>query len=332
MRKRTATAVLVLVATLTLVASARAGQYTIHNCPAALQPNFVVGPWQSLAASLPDAGGYQSTCTPGNVLGPAVGWYADIQGLNTNLGIILQSPSSNIAIRELRLVWSVSGRSSGSDNFAQVITDNGYQMIAPTPYVAGATNPFVGRFAPNTRTVNVYSYCSYNASTNCNFPSSSTPVVKVEGMDTTLEDLGAPAATSLSGALASGGSLGGTATLQFTAEDQESGVKEAQLLIDGVPTITHSYVSECPYTSFAACPQSEVDSMTWDTSTLANGEHLVALKITDAAGNAQIVDTHAIQVLNSHPAPPPSATSPPACLSATGSRTTIGVSARHDRL
>jgi len=332
MSPRIVAPILALGIALTLATSARAGQYTIHNCPASLQPNFVVGPWQSFSASLPDAGGYQSNCTPGNVLGPAVGWYADIQGLNTGLGIILQSPSQNLAIRELRLVWSVSHESSGSDNFAQVITDTGYQMIATTPYVAGATNPFVGRFAPSTRAVEVYSYCSYDASTNCNFPSSSTPVMKVEGMDTTLEDVGAPTATSLSGALASSGNLSGTATLQFTAGDQESGVREAQLLIDGVPTITHSYASECPYASFAACPQTEVDSMTWDTSTVANGEHLVALKITDASGNVQMVDSHAIQVVNSHEGPPPTAGPPPACLAAVGTHTTITVSARHDRV
>jgi hypothetical protein len=110
-------------------AAAWGGQYTIHNCPASLQPNFEAGPWQPLGGGLPSAGGFQASCAPGSTLGTAVGWYTDEQPLNSNFGIILQSPSPSILIRELRLVWSVSHQSSGSDTFAQVISDSGYQMI-----------------------------------------------------------------------------------------------------------------------------------------------------------------------------------------------------------
>jgi hypothetical protein len=336
LRAYSSVAVTLIALALLAAPSASAGLYTVHNCPASLAPNFDVGSWQPLGGALPSTGGYQSTCTPGSVLGTAVGWFGNEQSLETNIGIILQSPSPRITIRELRLVWSVSHESSGSDTFAQVITDTGYQMFSQTPYAAGATNPFQARFPANTRTVNVYSYCSYDNSTNCYFPSSTYPLMKVEGMDTTLEDSGAPSASAVSGALASVGPLSGTAALQFTAEDQESGVKEAQLLVDGAPVVSHSYAPECPYTGFAACPQSEKDSVTWNTSAVANGEHLLALRVTDAAGNVQTVDSHAIEVSNPVSSVPPGGTgpvaTPPACVGSPEAKTTITVSARHNLL
>ncbi len=311
------------------------GQYTIHNCPASLQPNFEAGPYQPYGGSLPSAGGFQAGCAPGSVLGTAVGWYADEQSLNSNLGIILQSPAPNIAIRELRLVFSVAHQTSGSDTFAEVLTDSGYQMISATPYAAGANNPLLVRLPANTRTVYVVSYCSFDASTNCYFPSGSYPVIRVEGMDATLEDTGAPTASAIGGALVSGAQLSGTAALQFTAEDAESGVKEAQLLIDGAPAVSHSYAGACTYTTFMSCPQTEKDSVTWNTSAVANGEHLVALRVTDAAGNVQTLDSHAIQIANS--GPPPSGGSgpnpiPPACLGDPGTKSAILVHAKHNQI
>jgi len=255
---------LTLIFTSTLADRALAGEYTIHNCPGSLQPNFDAGPWQSYSnAPLPSVGSFQGSCTPGSTLGTAIGWYANEQSLNTNLGVMLQSPVPGITIREMRLVWSVSHQSSGSDTFAQ-ITSPASELINPTPYVVGTSNPAKVSFPDGTRTVYVYSYCSYDGSTNCYFPSGVSPIIRIEGMDTTLEDANPPTATINGGSLAGGGPVSGTATLQFTATDGESGVRESQLLVDGSPVLTDSYSSQCPYTNFAACPQSQTNSMGWD--------------------------------------------------------------------
>lgn len=311
---------------LVLTGIAHAGQYTIHNCPGSLQPNFDAGPWQSYGGSLPSVGGFQNSCSPGGTLGAAIGWYANEQGLNTNLGVLIQTPSSATTIREMRLVWSVSHQSSGSDPFAQVISDAGSQLIASTPYSA---NPAQVHFPSGTRTVYVYSYCSYDASTNCYFPSGTSPVIKLEGMDTTLEESNPPTATVTNGSLAANAPVSGVATLDFTASDGESGVRESQLLIDGSPVLTDSYSSQCPYTNFAACPRSVPDSMTWDSHTVANGEHRVALRVTDAAGNTQVLDDHAVLVSNPSVAgaPPPSAAGNE-CAAAVGTQTKITVRQR----
>jgi hypothetical protein len=322
---------LALILSLALAVSARAGQYTIHNCPGSLQPNFDAGPWQSYSnAPLPSVGGFQGSCTPGSTLGTAIGWYANEQSLNTNLGAMLQSPVPGITIREMRLVWSVSHQSSGSDTYAQ-ITSPGSELIDPTPYVVGTSNPAKVLFPNGTRTVYVYSYCSYDGSTNCYFPSGVSPVTRIEGMDTTLEEANPPTATINGGSLASGGPVSGTATLQFTANDGESGVRESQLLVDGTPVLTDNYSSQCTYANFAACPQSQTNSMAWDTNKIANGEHQVALRITDAAGDTQTVDNHLVLIAN-EVVPAGEGPPPPPCAAVIGTHTTITVTARHHLL
>jgi hypothetical protein len=171
-------------------ATAQADEYVIHNCPGSEQPNYNAGPWQSWSsAPLPSVGGFQSSCTPGsNSLGTAIGWYANQQAPNTNLGVELISPSERIAIRQVRLVWSVYHEISGSDTFAEVISDTGSELIAPTPYVAVTSNPATVYFPDDTHKIFIGDYCSYNASADCYFSSNTSPVVRLEGMDTTLED------------------------------------------------------------------------------------------------------------------------------------------------
>jgi len=333
MTMRTHTTILctALIVVLAPATKAQAGKYTIHNCPASLQSNFNAGPWQSYGGSLPSVGGFQGSCTPGSTLGTAIGWYATAQALNSNLGVVLQSPSG-ITIREMRLVWSVSHQSSGSDTFAEIVSNPGSELIDPTPYSAGASNPAKVYFPDGTSTVYVYSYCSYDNSANCNFPSPTSPVIKIEGIDTTLEDAVPPSAKINGGSLAAGGPVVGEATLQFTATDGQSGVRESQLLIDGNAVATTSYSSQCSYTNFAACPQSQVNSMTWDTSTVANGEHRVALRIMDAAGNTQTVDDHAVTVANPSTPGAPSGAEPPVCAQATGTHAKITTTAKHNVL
>lgn len=319
---------------LLLAGNAYAGEYTIHNCPASLQTNFDAGPLQSFGGPVPGAGGFQAMCTPGSTLGTAIGWYGSEQSFNTNYGVALESPDQGITIREMRIVWSVAHQSSGSDTYAQVTSDTGVELIATTPYTASASSPTQVSFPAGTHAVYVYSYCSSDDSSNCYFPTSTAPIMKVEGMDTTLEDSDPPAGTVDGGSLA-GSVVSGEATLQFTATD-ESGVREAQLLVDGRPLVTNSYASQCSYTTFAACPQAEADTMTWDTATVANGEHQIALRVTDASGNTQTVDSHTILVSNVTAATSTTTTGEgpptPACMAAPDTQSSITVTAKHDTI
>jgi hypothetical protein len=302
-----------------------AGQYIIHNCPASLEPNFDAGPWSAYgSAPPPRSDTFQSSCTPGSTLGTAIGWYGNEQTTNTALGMALRSPTPAITVRELRLVWSVAHQASGSDTGAQVYANTGLQLVAPTPYAVGTSNPAQITFPRGTQNVEVYSYCSYDTSYGCVFPSTLAPIIRAEGMDTTLEDTSAPTATITGGALAGDGPISGSASLQFTAADSGSGVREAQLLLDGSVIATHSYANQCVYTNFTPCPSSQADTMTIDTRALANGQHQLALRVVSTAGNVQAVDSHALLVSNEGP----SVLIPP-CAASGGMQTTITVNARH---
>lgn len=58
------------------------------------------------------------------------------------------------------------------------------------------------------------------------------------------------------GGLAGTGPLSGTQSLSYDAEDMGSGVRLAELLVDGQSVAKNDYIAECPYQSFAACPTS----------------------------------------------------------------------------
>ncbi|HWF74366.1 MAG TPA: hypothetical protein VG186_13545 [Solirubrobacteraceae bacterium] len=288
-----------LLAVLALPAGARAGDYTIHNCPGSLAPNNDAGAWRSYATgSLPSVGGYQGSCTPNGYLGAAIGWYANEESFNESLGAELQTPSSAISIVSLRLVWAGTEKTSGSDTYGQVNSDTGSEFAQVAPFGATASAPTVVDFPDGTHAVYVDSFCTTDGSTNCYFAANTTAVIELMGMDTTLSESTPPSATITGGSLAGGGPLSGTGTLDFTATDGESGVAASQLLIDGSPVLTDSYSSQCPFTNFAACPASMPDSIAWSTTTVADGPHQLALRITDAAGNVQTVDDHTVIVSN----------------------------------
>jgi hypothetical protein len=296
---RAAAIVLLSAAVLALPAGARAGDYTIHNCPGSLQPNDDAGSWRMWSnGSLPSAGGYQGSCTPGGAIGGAIGWYGIEQSFNTSLGAELATPSSAISIVSLRLVWSGAGKSSGSDTFGQVNSDTGSEIAHEAPFAVASATPDVVDFPDATHTIYVDSFCSTDGSTNCYFAANTTPVIALEGMDTTLAESNPPTATISAGSLAGAGPVSGIGTLDFTATDGESGVLESQLLVDGSPVVADSYAAHCPYTDFAACPLSMPDSIAWDTRAVTDGMHQLALRIVDAAGNIQTVDDHAVMISN----------------------------------
>jgi len=302
-----AAAAAALLAALALPAGARAGEYTIHNCPGSLAPNNDAGAWVAYStAALPSAGAYQGSCTPGGTLGAAIGWFAIEQSFSTSIGSELQTPSNDISIVSLRLVWAGAAKSSGSDTYGQVNSDTGADFAEEAPFGASAADPTVVDFPDGTHSIWVDSFCTTDGSTNCYFATNTTPVIELVGMDTTLETSTPPSATVTGGSLAGSGPVSGIGTLDFTATDADSGVLESQLVVDGSPVLTDSYSADCPYTNFAACPASMPDSMAWNTAAVTDGQHQVALRITDAAGNVQTVDDHTVLVSNPTVTPVPS--------------------------
>lgn len=84
-----------------------------------------------------------------------------------------------------------------------------------------------------------------------------------------------------------GATVSGTQSIAYDAQDADSGVRLVQLLIDGNPAGQNDYVAECPYTNFAACPGDESGTISWNTASIADGQHSVELVVENAAGNTR---------------------------------------------
>ena len=100
------------------------------------------------------------------------------------------------------------------------------------------------------------------------------------------------------GALASSGTVSGTASISYQAADTSSGVRLVQLRVDGEPVAEKDYIASCSYTDFQACPPSVSDTISWNTATVANGQHRVELVVEDAAQNTSVIYSGEVTVQN----------------------------------
>ncbi len=79
----------------------------------------------------------------------------------------------------------------------------------------------------------------------------------------------------------------GTRSVAFSASDPQSGVRRAQLLVDGEVRRTIDYASSCGYVASLACVASRSDTFAFATGELRDGRHAFAVRVTDAAGNSR---------------------------------------------
>ncbi|UTI66133.1 Ig-like domain repeat protein [Paraconexibacter antarcticus] len=116
-----------------------------------------------------------------------------------------------------------------------------------------------------------------------------------------MTDGAAPSFANGRGALmTSDGWLSGTQSVGFDANDG-SGVQEATVLLDGKTVAQHS--ARCDFTQRSPCPQATVNE-TFPTAGLgADGDHVVVLRATDAAGNAATV-SRTVHIDNTPPDAP----------------------------
>ena len=106
-------AVLASTLLLALTAPARAGTYTIDNCPAAPAANGDSGPWTVYGATQGD----KASCSagPGDWIGPRGG----SMSANSTDGVQVAVPAgSAVTIREAKLWWYVPAQISGATTFA----------------------------------------------------------------------------------------------------------------------------------------------------------------------------------------------------------------------
>ena len=270
---------------------ALAGNYTIANCPAAGNGNS--GPWAVFGAPQ----NFKGSCAggPGDFIGPLGGFMAPatIDGVQVSV-----PPGSAITIRGARVYWYVPVQLSGATMFAIAAVNTGAVEEAATPKISIGV-PDEWSLPSNTTELTLAAYCSNSdAGAGCTLGGGENPDLELLGAQLTLADSNLPTASVTGGALVGSGPISGTAAMTFTAHDGESGVRAANLLVDGRVVATRDYIAECPYQDFAACPTSVSGELQWNSATVGNGTHEVALQVLNAAGNPLLVDQHSITIAN----------------------------------
>jgi hypothetical protein len=286
-------ALLAVASGLALVPEAGAGTYVIDNCPSAPDNSGDSGPW-TVYGSPQDPKG---TCSggPGDWIGPQGGY----MNPNTIDGVQIVAPGgSGITIRQARVWWYVPQELSGATTFAIASANTGVVEEAATPKNSSIT-PDVLTLPSNTTELTLADYCSSDdGPSGCTFGGGVNPNLQLLGAQLTLEDTTLPSGSVTGGTLAGSGAVSGTASLSYQATDASSGVRLVQLRVDGEPVAEKDYITSCSYASFQACPPSASDTISWNTTAVAGGQHRVELLVEDAAQNTSVIYSGEVTVQN----------------------------------
>jgi len=275
---------------MTLVPSASAGTYVIDNCPSA--GNGDAGSWAVFGSPQ----NVKGTCSGG--VGDYIGPRGGSMSPGATAGVQIGVPAgSGITITEAKIWWQASHQVSGADTFAIAADNDGVVGESLTPLTASQPSTFV---LPSTTTeLTLANYCSNDAAgAGCTFGSGENNILALYGAQLTLNDRTLPSGTVTGGGLARSGTVSGTASVSYQAADTSSGVRLVQLRVDGEPAAAKDYMTSCSYTDFQACPPGVSDTVSWNTATVADGQHRVELLVEDAAQNTSVLYSGEVTVQN----------------------------------
>lgn len=302
-------------------APTRAGTYVMRSCNVPGYPSAPIGPWQ--AAPSPSTA-VIDTCASGGsaaISFPGVPYMPYHARAELNLIRPAQGPGSRIGFAGIRL-WAAA-RLSGSGGRLSIQTfradsdSAGHGFSLSIPSGDGASPLDWSLYAPTTSAINLALVCNDPpdrpvpgtrvAAEDC-YPADRTPLV-IRGIELRLEENTAPAASIDGGTVLASGPQSGERTMQFTASDLESGVEKVEAVIGDTVVGSRDLGPQCPHVGFAACPESDKGVLTVDTRAVPNGTHGLTLRVTDAAGNAQIVPAaKPIEIANASAPSVPAAT------------------------
>ena len=275
---------------------AEAGTYVINNCPSAGNGN--AGSWTVFGSPQ----NVKGTCSSGS--GDYIGPRGGSMSPGALAGVQIAAPSG-ITIREAKIWWQVSHQVSGADTFAIAADNGGVVSESTTPLGGAGPDTFV--LSSTTTELTLANYCSNDYyGQGCTFGEGENNILELYGAQLTLFDSGLPTGNVTGGSLSAAGPISGEGSMAYNAADGDSGVRYVELLVEGQEVAKTDYIAECPYQNFAACPTSVSGTISWNTGSIADGQHEVALRIVNAGGNGSIVDDHTITTQNR-----PSITTPP---------------------
>lgn len=277
--------------------SARAGTYVMRNCSV---PGFAaapMGPWQADSWS----GLYVAdTCRSGDGVGfTFVGAHSLLPGYVARLAFFMPrtGPQQDISLEKVSLWYAA--RLQGSGQYASLLSLAGgreaqlNERTVITGPPGGENLTFGAQFkSGDILTYNLYLTCGWYGSMDVGAEPCVTehavPLL-VRGMEVTLSEQLAPTVASPGGTLLSGGPQQGIGTVSFVASDPQSGLAKVEVLLGDTVVETQDLTPRCLYSDFTVCPAFDDEALEVDTRAVPNGSYDLAVRVTDAAGNAQVV-------------------------------------------
>jgi hypothetical protein len=290
---------------------AHAGAYVMRNCSVPGYANAPLGPWHAQAVSnnlaVADAcangGGWSFSFVGAHELPPG--------GASIMLSLDRPTMGPQSAIQLVKVSLWVAARLGGSGEALSLMAVNeqpdghqpGWQISGPP----GSENlGFVHALTPAiTRSYKLVLWCGPLDSSPPSGPcvaDHETPL-QVRGMEVTLSEDLLPTVLSPGGSLLSRGPQQGVRTLSYAASDPQSGLAKVEVLLGDTVVKTHDLASRCFHSDFTVCPASDDGTLEIDTRELPNGSYDLTLRVTDAAGNQQVVyGERAVDIVNDGPA------------------------------
>lgn len=301
---RAANLALVLVVSMALplfaTSRAEAGTYKMYTCnvPGRETPVPTTAPWTATLDGVNTR--FFDNCASGGAFGIALNQGQRFMRRSSSASLVLMRPATGpkAAIGIVRYRTWITGELSGSGAPA-FVSDGG--ALAPPGGTMMWTSP---AFAITNPAVYVQLYCSTGAPGDCFFDSAWP--LQVGGIETELYENVPPTGTIDGGTLLEGTSQSGVRTLLFSAIDRESGVARVEALLGDTVVATENLIKNqaiCPQSALNACPSHYTDQLSIDTALVGPGDHVVSTRITDAAGNVQVVAGRRITVVRSSRAP-----------------------------
>jgi hypothetical protein len=296
-------------------ASAQAGTYTIGDCPDSFTRSGVAGPWRFFGPAGTDN---EASCENE----AAALWFAMPELPTSPVGFAATTEGSRLTIVNARLWWRAFGGPGDSTEATMEATDAAGEDLAISSWNGGGilvdeeSSPEELSFSKEDEAANisVSEHCELAGQCPLAFEESFTVGIQFFGAELTLLDEVPPTVAITGIERESGAAVSGPIQAKFTAADPNAGVENAELLLDGSPIVTRSYSSSCSFTQLLACPATATDTLEFAGTSVAEGTHQLAVRVTNAAGDTSItpaqtiVTSHTPHVPNGTPCPTPAFT------------------------
>lgn len=295
---------------------AEAGNYVIRNCNVPGHAPASVGPWKHTLA--PNTA-WVDTCSAGGGFGFALPAVRSMGSLTrASLNFARSSDAQNaIEFRRLRLWVTTRLIGTGARLFVPTTVtmasgENRLVRILVPPGSDASASPIDTILTDGTSMLQIALECGSTQDARASLRVSTLPdcypndpmPLEVRGTEITLQEDVPPSGSSNGGTMLANGSLAGARTLDYVASDGESGLTRVEALIGDVIVAARDLSSTCAYADFRACPGQTTGSLSIDTRQIEDGRHLLSLRVSDAAGNRQVVQVRPVDIRNRASVPP----------------------------